>query len=284
MTSMTKHELQHKVLQLSKLSQSEASTVWGKRRQALRTHFEKDDIEDFLRWSTINATMFVRECDMTHAQLIQLRSVPKWEFYAETALMENSLGNPPRLGAMAYTSGNLVNQTYHLHQWERMTRRDVKDLTTIVEFGGGYGAMSAICRRMGFEGDYYIYDFPEFCLLQEYYLTNLGYEVETIDVDRNTDYRRITQFTPDIDLLIACHSLSEVPFHVREDFIANLAPLSCLFVYQKKFDGIDNIGWFQMLTEKWKGYNHASFVGEADEKERVNYLISDIEGVGVAQS
>jgi hypothetical protein len=229
--------------------------------------------------------MFVRECETTHAQLIYLRTVPRWELYATTALMENNLGNPHRLRAMAYTSGNLVNQTYHLHQWERMTRRSVKDLTTIVEFGGGYGAMSAICRRMGFEGKYYIYDLPEFCLLQEYYLSNLGYEVETIVVDEDTDFRKVTKrkFSSP-DLLIACHSLSEVPIDVRDNFVDGLAPVSCLFAYQGRFDDVDNMWWFQNLTEMWKGYHHASFIGEADVKKRVNYLISDIEGVGVVQS
>jgi len=120
---------------------------------------------------------------------------------------------------------------YQILKQIAITGIKTETLERIVEFGGGYGAMSAVVRRLGFTGDYYIYDLPEFLILQEYYLSNMGFEFKPKEVDSHDRF----QMTPDnVDLLIACYSLSEVTRDLREAFFHTVSPKYALFAIQKE--------------------------------------------------
>ena len=120
-------------------------------------------MEDFLNWSAIQATMFVG-----HAPYIPA----EWEYVIRE--------DPRRwMNAISHEYGlapntNLMHQCYHLANWERFANRRVDSLRTIYEIGGGYGALCLICRRLGFEGEYIISDYPELRLIQEFYLESNG--------------------------------------------------------------------------------------------------------------
>jgi hypothetical protein len=119
-------------------------------------------------------------------------------------------------------SMNLIHQAYHLTQWEQATGKRIEHLNTIVEFGAGYGAMALLCRRLGFEGQYIIYDLPEFSLLQEYYLSQFG----MIDkMEWNP-----AEKPKDADLFMALYSISEVPFEDRPGLMVKAD--SYLFLYR----------------------------------------------------
>lgn len=131
---------------------------------------------------------------------------------------------------------NLVHQTYHLIRWQEATGLSIADMQSIYEFGGGYGAMALVCNRLGFKGKYYIYDLPEFALLQQWYLEECGVEnVEWVD---GLD-------TTSVDLLIACYSLSETDYTERDRFLTRTWAKSYLFLYSNKFEDYDNIWFFQ---------------------------------------
>jgi hypothetical protein len=155
----------------------------------------------------------------------------------------------PHFGPDDYSTGtrysmNLIHQAYHLTQWERVTGRRIEQLDTIVEFGGGYGAMALLCRRMGFEGKYVIYDLPEFSLLQEYYLSQFGM------LDK-------TEWNPkkkpkDVDLFMALYSLSEVEPGERMRYLPSVVD-SYLFLYSGQWEKWNNVEWFQKeLPSKWR--------------------------------
>ena len=177
---MSHQELVEKAIMLPEVPNWEEKTHWGNYRNAMRDHFLNNDPIDILCWSTVSATMFVGQNNITLAEVETLKKSLRWEHYATTALMEDNFGEPPRMCELAYTSGNLIHQTHHLMQWEKTTGLHLEDMGSIIEFGGGYGAMCAIARRMGFEGKYTLVDLPEMTLLQEYYLSNLGFEADYI--------------------------------------------------------------------------------------------------------
>src|SRR3990167_4840179 len=189
--------------------------TWPRHRLEMRKHVANgDDVREFTRWSTVYATMFVGDIPEVNGMmrdLIAENNFMRWK----TAVTEDTYGCPSRLKQYPFTSGNLVRQAYDLLQFEKVTGIKTETLERIVEFGGGYGAMSAVVRRLGFTGDYYIYDLPEFLILHEYYLSNLGFEVKPKEVDSHDRF----QMTPDnVDLLIACYSMSEVTRDLREAF------------------------------------------------------------------
>lgn len=179
-----------------------------------------DDVEKFTQWPCVYHTMLV-------------------EHWQEPVLYEYSVVRDflPILSTEFSKPeyNNLIHQAYHLWQWQQTTGRQIKDLSTIVEFGGGYGAMCLLCRRLGFMGRYVIYDLPEFSLLQEWYLSQNEIEVEW---NPKRDPKGV-------DLFMALYSLSEVPLTERAQH--RIRANSYLFLYSGNWEGWDNVMYFQNL-------------------------------------
>lgn len=133
-------------------------------------------------------------------------------------------------------SRNLVKQTGWVAFWEQSTGRKVEDLSSVFEFGGGFGATCLIVRRLGFGGQYVLYDFPEMQLLQQWFLETEGIEAQ------------FGQPGGRHDLFIALSSLSETPIQFRDGL--QLDADSYLIEWQERYMGIDNGAWFHALFER----------------------------------
>jgi hypothetical protein len=175
---------------------------WAAMAAAIQRHVGTDGLERFLEWSSVTATMFVG---------------PAAGYLAQEQA-ELLAADPERWSAVpvefgGYPDSNLVHQAYHLSQWERHTGRRVGDLGRIAEIGGGYGAMARLCRRLGFAGDYVIYDLPAVTDLQQYYLAATG---------TAADCRSVFEGEA-CDLLIALYSLSEMGLATQQRYLAGMA-------------------------------------------------------------
>lgn len=132
---------------------------------------------------------------------------------------------------------NLIHQAYHILRWQEATGLNIADMQSIYEFGGGYGAMALVCNRLGFKGKYYIYDLPEFELLQRWYLEECGID--------NVEWIGPESGIVDLDLFIACYSLSETNYQERHLHLRCEQAKSYLLLYSNKFEQYDNIRFFQ---------------------------------------
>jgi hypothetical protein len=202
---------------------------WDAWRRELWHNVQDLDPVEFGRWPCIYHTMLVNHWPGPIA----------YELGALDIMRFHSAITMPHFGPKDYLkdtqySLNLIHQTYHIQQWENATGKDIRTLDTIVEFGGGYGAMALLCHRLGFEGKYIIYDLPEFSLLQEYYLSQFGL---LANVTWNPKDK-----PKDIDLFMALYSLSEVDPIEREVFKAK----SYLYLYSGQWEQWDNVNWFQL--------------------------------------
>lgn len=142
-------------------------------------------------------------------------------------------------------SQNLIHQAYHILIWERTTGKRIERQKSIVEFGGGYGAMALLCYRLGFNGDYQIYDLPEFKLLQQWFLSQCGYEVLW---PKNIEQQNV-------DLIIALYSLSECTLPERGAFLGTIKAKSYLLLYSGTWQDYDNLAYFksvEFLTRQWE--------------------------------
>lgn len=171
---------------------------------------------------------------------------------------------PPVNGVFDYIpetpySATMTHQLYHIHQWERETGRLISDLSTIVEFGAGFGALALLVHRLGFKGTYYIMDLDEYALLQQYYLSNTGEEVNVEWVKPGDDKPKKKSSLTSIpetlqpDLLIALYSLSEVDYAFRDVTLDNLKAKSHLFLYSNRFADFDNVAYFDGYTKRAGG-------------------------------
>lgn len=228
-------------------------TTWDRNRLKLRWYMARatgnNRIERFLCWPAIRSVMFVQQGSYTRDEYDALMEDPTlWR----AAITESELGEPARLPYATWTSGNLVHMAYHLKQWMDVTSRSIASLDSIVEIGGGYGAMALICRRMGFDGKYELIDFPEFSYLQQFYLANVGLELTT-NFSWPLQYQH-TLLQP--RLAIATFSLSEVPLAARTGLMPRDAE-SFLFAYKPNWgrranpEFVDNHKYFdQLIAER----------------------------------
>jgi putative sugar O-methyltransferase len=94
----------------------------------------------------------------------------------DTALLtEDPVGGPPTVAVgdgETVTSSNTVHQLHHLLRYEESTGRSVRDATTIVEWGGGFGSLIRLVTRMhGGKPTCVVVDTPVFSAVQWLYLS-----------------------------------------------------------------------------------------------------------------
>lgn len=144
---------------------------------------------------------------------------------------------------------NNIRQMYHLWKWEQVTGKKISDLESIVEIGGGYGAMAKMARRMGFRGEYTIFDLPEFSLLQQWYLERelvVGVEFITELPEKPHPSMGVQA-----DLMIAIYSMSEMPKGLRTDILDTYYLGSFLSLYSGQWEAYDNTSWFEFTLRRY---------------------------------
>lgn len=198
---------------------------WEYWRLDLWRHAQNDSPYNFTKWPPIYHCMLVDH----------------WRYIVESA--EMPFVNPVVPAILAdcpnLSDGlNRIHQAYHILRWQEATGLSIADMQSIYEFGGGYGAMALVCNRLGFKGTYYIYDLPEFALLQQWYLLQTGAK-DVVWFDKLPD-----EFKP-VDLFIACYSLSETDYQQRIEHMMTYRAKSFLLLYSNKFEQFDNIEFFQ---------------------------------------
>lgn len=176
-----------------------ASKAWNAHKSEIAKRTKDEGLSDFLQWSVIHATMFVGNAPYIHeTELPYLRS-HDWARW-RGAIRESKNGNPPTFTIDGQlTSGNLIHQAYCLARWETATFKTIGQMNSILEFGGGYGAMARVAHRAGFAGSYTIVDFPEMHTLQQHYLHGSNIKPTYLSAPSGIH-----------DLFIACWSLSEM--------------------------------------------------------------------------
>lgn len=201
---MTEQELREL---MKSLPNQYGKTPWDRRRLILRQKIVEGGDLDFLKWPVIQSTMFVGELDTLDKE----RDVVN-QWLVDPPL-DPLVGSPPVVAGG--TTANAIRQLRHIVTLEQMADINVANLSRIVEFGGGYGIMAYLVHDLGFEGTYVIYDFPEFLLLQQYYLEKAG--LAEADIQFCPDLSCLE--TRDYDLMIAMDSITEVEgFTERNEF------------------------------------------------------------------
>jgi len=238
---MTPEQLKEAMGALPEPPSDSRPPFWDYWRHDLWTRAQtEEDPRNFEKWPCIYHTMLVNHWhDYIQKQYAKIRDMPR--LVSETHLPpypSDRLDNTPH-------SMNLIHQAHHLWTFFKTVGLQMHKQKRIVEFGGGYGAMALLARRLCLAGSYHIIDLPEFALLQQFYLSQMGADGHVTWGD-----------PPDrCDLLIANHSLSEIPIDKRDRWIIALRPRAVLFLYSSRFAGYDNVAYFQEhLPDKFDAY------------------------------
>jgi hypothetical protein len=227
---------------------------WLLWQREMRRHLIEDDPALLFSWPAIYHNMLINHnTELVGAELEELKQhqelLPEpWQTLVEMP----HFGSPPDYWRDTPYSANLIHQTYWMMLLLRLGEKPsglFKPGRTIVEFGGGYGALALLFDRCGFRGDYWIYDLPDMCLLQKYYLSqNL----------RGRDFRchwatKIEDLPASADFLLSMSGLDEVPYELREQVLTRVRADSFLTAAWPHAWEYDNDEWFAHNLERF-GY------------------------------
>lgn len=251
-----------------------AGNEWVDKLERLNHLILADNLGRFLRWDVIQDTMFVTKAAYIKTELEHLRRKSLWKKRWRGAIQEVAVGNPVPFSEHPQSSANLIHHAYHICKLEENTGVEIGDQQFIFEFGGGYGSMCRLARKLGFKGTYVIFDLPPFSALQRYYLEAIG--VTVYDGHLHEEYGDCAFCLSDLKqlrtllsrsrnrkekfLFIATWSISEAPLELRHHIMSMTSEAdSYLFTYQDIYAGIDNQRYFQKLRRdhpdiKWKSW------------------------------
>lgn len=134
----------------------------------------------------------------------------------------------------------LASQYYNMTMFKSLRDLDLLKLDSIIEFGGGVGGMAHLCRLLGYQGRYVIYDLPEVGQIQRHYLNSVGIN----NVELTTEIP-----SGKFNLFVGCWSISEAsPRPELSSFPAD----DYWIAYQPAFDSIWNEQYFADRLENIK--------------------------------
>lgn len=264
---------------LNRLALVSAGPSWVSFSKRLKIYARFFDPRKFLNWQLIYGTMFMTLIPSGYLQ--ELQSDPQWSTKWLPLAKEDKWGNAVLGDQVAGSSGNILTHIFHLYRLGKATGVDFSKLSLIVEFGGGYGSMCRLARRLGFQGTYILYDLPEFLSLQKFYLGGLGLQADyffagkpaggNVLVNSLADLRNaVSSYGVAESLFIATWSISETPLQTRKQIFGAVRDFEYfMFGFQNKFDNVDNGEYFARLAEKNPG---AEWKKEILEEWSGNYL------------
>ena len=229
-----------------------ADDAWETIRGQIRELVQTSDPACFLSWQPIRETMFVDRPPYTLTELEELVAAADWVSRWSSLVVEDLVGSPELIGR-SMASGNLIHHAHHLLTLERHLDTTVSEFDEIIEVGGGYGSFARLVYSAGFDGGYRVYDLPEFCALQEFYLASVA--------DSRKDLAAFSGFSTQSSLndlrfdqssrrklFLAFWSMSEMPTSIRAKLVDVMHQSDVVMIaYQESFGGVNNTTFFDDL-------------------------------------
>lgn len=245
------HELRSAVAQLPPLpadAAAEAERGWLYMRKPIRQDILRRDPRQFLTWRSMHPVVLWGESP-AFASRIRRR----------TLMHEDPIGAPPLAWPHVWSSPTLIQHVHHLEQFELATGVTAANFGRIFEFGAGYGSLCRVIHRLGFRGEYTLFDFPEMCALQRYFLSQIG-GTRQAQLKFLSDEQALAKYSAKGALFIATWSLSETPLRLREAVNPLLMHADAfLIAYHDIYRGeINNHEYFEHLQTfrpdvQWRG-------------------------------
>ena len=245
---------------------------------------QNKNLLNFLQKGYIQQMFFIHNRLFILFELIELKFHKKWSYW-KNLIEENNIGNPVRYFLYSKSSGNKIHQVYHLKKYYDYTNIDYQKFKNIIEFGGGYGNMATIFKKINKSSNYIIFDTKEVTLLQYYYLKKSG-----LDVSLNRDnksriklisnisiLKQIVSKTPrkEKNLFIANWSFSEIPLHFRKKLFFIFKKYRYHLVsFQHYFEKIDNLKYFNNLKNRNLKKNISAKIIKLNSKKNNYYMFT----------
>lgn len=235
--------------------QAATHPVWSRRAHEIARCILEEDLDGFTQWPLVVETMFAGESSATRRQLDVLRALPDWRTRWRPALRESPLGRPAASTLHPASSANLIRQAYLLARFEAAMGARIDTFDRIVEFGGGFGALCRLARRLGFRGRYVILDIEPMRSLQRWYLRGNGIavaddggacaETDVVSLPVSALPGLFPEAAPRTAFL-AHGSIGETPIPLRDEVLHTLkrGQVEAIWLFYQQNFGVQNAHYF----------------------------------------
>ena len=213
-------------------------------------------LKNFLREDEIHKVMFGLNRLTFLFELIKIRMDKNWKNIWSKIINEQKIGSPIPYFLYPKSSGNRIHDTFNFKMLIDLNGKK-KNFSNVIEFGGGYGSLCNLIKKIYKLDNYLIYDLPEVNALQYYYLKRLNYNVYINQIKskkKNAIYLfsnvvKLNKFIENSKLnnymFISNWGFSEVPISLRKKFylIINKSKFTYL-AFQENFEKINNLNLF----------------------------------------
>lgn len=222
-----------------------AEQKWRAFKNTLRTHILEQDPREFRSWEVVRTTM---GATLSRKHYRTLTRYPFWQSWSSKLRNQPLTYQRPSFLNPAI-DGTTLYHAFNAAQFTEAFATEPQDVSYIIDFGGGYGSMCALMHSLGFSGTYVLFDWPEFLLLQKFYLQLQGVDISRIRFVSSIEMLDELALKGN-GLLIATWSLSETSLEFRDSFMPHVSPTRVLIAYQEEFGGIDNKAYFRIYQEQ----------------------------------
>jgi len=204
------------------------TSFWKVQNDKLEKDFIPEIPFSFLKNPVITQTMFVNSGTKWRKSELKFLEKLYSKRKLKMLLMEDFVGEPPLQNIKFFTSYNSIHHLHHIKKFFVKTGCDLKNLTTVIEWGGGYGNLAKIFDRLADnKKTYIIIDTPLMSCLQWLYLaTILGLKKVNFikDLNEKIEFGKINilpicfidQFKLKADLFISTWALTESSTYSQE--------------------------------------------------------------------
>lgn len=186
--------------------------IWEEFRNRVKELIESNDLSTFMSWDILINTMIAGVDNIEIDYLIKSKH---WDFWVKN--LEETVLKPNTHPVYQFSSTNNLHHAYSLQILVDKLGKDLTYFNFVTEFGGGYGNMGRLFKKINNNIIYNIYDIPEFLTIQEYYLKKN--DIHDIILLKNND---VIEQILGKSLFLALWSISETPIANRIDYMNNL--------------------------------------------------------------
>lgn len=155
--------------------------LWRSFNKKLSEDFLPTPSDNFLRNPLILRTMFASSGGTWLKKQLNYLETNLSSKTLKKVLKEDLVGNPVLANSKYISSHNSINHLYHIARFLSATGSNLSNIRRVVEWGGGYGNMAKIFKRLNRNKiTYIIIDTPLFSCLQWLYLSTIFGEREVL--------------------------------------------------------------------------------------------------------
>ncbi len=205
--------------------------TWRAHLNAIQNFFSSGFNVNFLRNSIIKSTMFAHLNRRATSCQLSLICGYFGKSAMKSLLLETRVGRPILNSIFYRSSGNTIHHLSHLAKFGIEGRTNLDFVNTVVEWGGGYGNMARLFKKIRPGCTYVIVDLPVFSCIQYCYLAaSLGVGrvnimsrecelkpglVNLVPLDESL-VRKIQSEILNVDLFVSTWALSESNLYAQE--------------------------------------------------------------------